>query len=72
MNECFPISFRPLRVFSSQGPKQNKSLREVWKKTFPESNSWNFFLNLPHNKKLSRGVIGNTSDFGSEEFRFET
>ncbi len=23
-------------------------------------------------KKLSRGVIGNTSDFGSEEFRFET
>jgi hypothetical protein len=29
-----------------------------------------FFIFAP--SKLSRGVIGNTSDSGSEEFRFET
>jgi hypothetical protein len=57
--------------YDRTGLQQFKKASEVMNYKVWEIKIFNIFAIAKGIKKLSYGVTGNTSDFGSEEFRFE-
>jgi hypothetical protein len=68
--------FQPASLSQSFSDRALKMRRKLVKPVSHELSPFSFLLSpffytFACSKKLSRGVTGNTSDFGSEKFRFE-